>query len=190
MNDNSLKIDSISSYFKGRMAPEVEDLFSIIILFICCVMGSVLLMSLVVAMYNISLSPFWFWILFPASIGCILVSLAGIVYIILTPDEYTLEPPATPEPEPYVVDPKDRKYQDRINLKHSNQQPVCVVCQDNVQSTLLSCGHANLCHLCAQRIKKYRGSCPICQRRINEIEEDFFTQREYAPSRDAEALAR
>jgi hypothetical protein len=172
------------------MALDVEDLFSIIILFICCVMGSILLMLLVVAINNLSLSPMWFLILFPAATVCILVSIIGVIHIILTGNDQTLESPATPEPEPYVVDPKDRKYQDQLNLKHSNQQPECVVCQDNVQSTLLSCGHANLCHLCAQRIKKYRGDCPICQRRITEIEEDFFTQREYAPSRDEEALAR
>jgi len=74
-----------------------------------------------------------------------------------------------------------------VNQTINNQteaSAICVVCLTNVPSTLLNCGHANLCHTCAKIIKKTSGVCPMCQRRILTIKEDFFTRRSYLASRD------
>jgi len=47
---------------------------------------------------------------------------------------------------------------------------LCVVCYTNcVDTVMVPCGHACMCHGCAKRVKETSGKCPICRRRIENI---------------------
>jgi hypothetical protein len=44
---------------------------------------------------------------------------------------------------------------------------LCVVCYTNcVDTVMVPCGHACMCHGCAKRVKETSGKCPICRRLI------------------------
>lgn len=53
--------------------------------------------------------------------------------------------------------------------------PLCIICFENIQSTLLNCGHANLCSPCAQLVKE----CPLCRQTVTKITENFYSKLEY-----------
>ena len=47
---------------------------------------------------------------------------------------------------------------------------LCVVCMTNcVDTVMVPCGHACMCHGCAKRVKETSGKCPICRRLIENI---------------------
>ena len=47
---------------------------------------------------------------------------------------------------------------------------LCVVCYTNcVDTVMVPCGHACMCHGCAKRVKETSGKCPICRRLIENI---------------------
>ena len=47
---------------------------------------------------------------------------------------------------------------------------LCVVCMTScVDTVLVPCGHACMCHGCTTRVKETSGKCPICRRMIEHI---------------------
>ena len=55
-----------------------------------------------------------------------------------------------------------------LTLDTSRQ--LCVVCYTNcVDTVMVPCGHACMCHGCAKRVKETSGKCPICRRLIENI---------------------
>jgi hypothetical protein len=54
----------------------------------------------------------------------------------------------------------------------------CAICLDKKQSTVLNCGHSVLCGECADKVDQ----CPVCQKEVVNIKEDYYTRREFCPS--------
>lgn len=67
--------------------------------------------------------------------------------------------------------------QRRINSRNPNC-PLCVVCEENVQTTRLNCGHTIMCYLCAKITEEKYGQCPICRIDISKIDCNYKSDGE------------
>jgi len=74
-----------------------------------------------------------------------------------------------------------RYYQQQLNESHPDH-PECVTCWENVRSVKLNCGHTVLCHCCAHEILEKLKICPICRKKIRNIKEEIFSDKDYSPS--------
>lgn len=83
----------------------------------------------------------------------------------------------------YLVSRKYKKEQKLLNETYS-QYPICVICQKNVRSIRLNCGHTCFCHTCVRKINK----CSICLTKISLVEEGYFCQKSYANSSESEEV--
>ena len=72
-------------------------------------------------------------------------------------------------PVPEQVD-EDTTDEDEADPCEDKSRQLCVVCMTScVDTVMVPCGHACMCHGCATRVKETTGKCPICRRKIENI---------------------
>ena len=58
----------------------------------------------------------------------------------------------------------------------SGEHRVCIVCMDNPTNARLQCGHATICTVCAQYLRRRGEGCPVCRAQIATVQRGLFTK--------------
>jgi len=82
------------------------------------------------------------------------------------------------------ADPNKRPTMDqlvmRLNILMTAKQRSCIICESNPTNIKIQCGHAVICELCYENIRKRGGGCPLCSAPITAIQRGVF-DRTYIP---------
>jgi len=63
----------------------------------------------------------------------------------------------------------------------NGEHRVCIVCMDNPTNARLQCGHATICTVCAQYLRRRGEGCPVCRAQIATVQRGLFSKT-YIPT--------
>ena len=72
--------------------------------------------------------------------------------------------------------PKMDEICERMKRVVEGKHRVCVICMGNPPNARLQCGHAILCAICSQDLRRRGNGCPICRAPIANLEFGFFSK--------------